>query len=75
MTGWRIQSVVGDQWYAFPVGYVLAAGSTVQVNSGPDAVDNPPTDLRWTTAYMWNNNGDQARLYDAHGSVVDTWSY
>jgi hypothetical protein len=30
------------------------------VNSGPDAVHNPPTDLLWTMTYIWNNDGDEA---------------
>jgi hypothetical protein len=75
MTNWRIQSVVGGQWYTFPTGYVLAPGSSVRVHSGPDALSSPPTDLRWTTAYTWNNDGDEARLYNAAGQVVDSWPY
>ena len=46
MTGWRIHSVVGDQWYDFPAGYTLDAGASVRVHSGPGAYSNPPTDLR-----------------------------
>jgi competence protein ComEC len=75
MTNWRIQSVVGDQWYAFPNGYVLAAGGHVRVHSGPDAVDSPPPDLKWTGAYIWNKNSDEARLYDSQGGLVHSWSY
>jgi len=75
MTGWRIQSVVGDQWFTFPTGYVLAAGSWVRVHSGPDAMDNPPSHLRWSTVYIWNNDGDEAKLYNAAGQVVDNWAY
>ena len=75
MTNWKIQSVEGDQWYTFPSGYVLGAGSTVYVHSGPDAQANPPTDLLWTRAYIWNNDGDEARLYDAQGGLVDSWAY
>ena len=62
LTGWRIQSVVGDQWYTFPSNYVLEAGSRVRVHSGPDALDDPPAHLKWTGAYIWNNDGDEARL-------------
>ncbi len=75
MTGWKIQSVVGNQWYTFPSGFVLAAGSTVRVNSGPDATHAPPSDLRWTAAYIWNNDGDEAKLYDSHGYEMDSWGY
>ncbi len=75
MTNWRIESVVGSQWYTFPSGYVLAANGSVSVHSGPDAVNNPPDDLRWTTAYIWNDSGDEAWLYNAGGVMVDTWGY
>lgn len=75
MTSWRILSVEGSQTYYFPTGYVLAAGSNVRVHSGPGAIHSPPADLRWTTAYIWNNDGDEARLYNAQGQLIDTWSY
>jgi len=75
MTNWRIQSVEGDQWYTFPSGYTLAVGAYVRVHSGPSAVNNPPTDLKWTGSYIWNNDGDEARLYNEAGQLVDNWVY
>ena len=75
MTGWKIHSVVGDQWYTFPYGYTLAAATDVCVHSGPEATDNPPAHLKWTTRYIWNNSGDEARLYDAQGGLRDTRAY
>lgn len=75
MTGWAIQSVRGEQWYSFPPGYQLADEATVRVHSGPGAQSSPPTDLQWTRAYIWNNNGDEARLYDETGYLVDSWAY
>ena len=75
MTGWRIHSVVGDQWYTFPTGYILAAGLSVYVHSGPDGFDNPPTDLLWSHAYIWRNDGDKAVLYNATNDVVDSRCY
>jgi competence protein ComEC len=71
MTGWRIHSVEGDQWYPFPYAYTLAADATVRVHSGPTAFSNPPYDLFWTTAYIWNNKGDEAVLHDSTGQAVD----
>lgn len=70
LSGWRIRSVVGPQTFDFP-SYTLDPGATVSVHSGPDA---PPTGgnvLRWTTAYIWNNDGDSAELRDPQGIVVD----
>jgi hypothetical protein len=75
MTGWRIHSVVGDQWYDFPAGYTLATGASVQVHSGPDALDNPPTDLLWGYAYIWRNDGDVAILYNSDDEFVDSYAY
>jgi hypothetical protein len=82
LTDWSIQSYVGetcqpsaDQIYHFPSGYTLAAGASVRVHSGPDAVSNPPSDLRWTTGYIWDNNGDRGDLRSPSGQVVDSYGY
>lgn len=75
MSGWRIVSVVGNQTYWFPRGYILGAGAYVRVHSGPDAYGDPPSDLEWTTGYVWNNGGDEAALYDDEGNVIDRRSY
>ena len=75
MSGWRLHSVVGNQWYSFPAGYSLAPGAQVRVHSGQGALDAPPQDLLWTRAYMWNNDGDEAELMDDSSQVVDRWSY
>jgi len=75
MTGWRIHSVVGDQWYDFPAAYTLAAGTSVRVHSGPDAFDNPPTDLLWGLAHVWLNEGDKAILYDDSNTAIDSFCY
>ncbi|MCL6576676.1 lamin tail domain-containing protein, partial [Kyrpidia sp.] len=70
MTGWKLVSTEGNQTYHFPTGYVLKAGATVRIVSGPKAADMPPGQLAWTTANIWNNNGDTAVLYDASGKEV-----
>ncbi len=71
MTGWKIESVVGQQWYDdFPPDYTLAAGAIVHIHSGPGAISNPPGDLLWTTAYIWRNDGDEAVLHDPTGQAV-----
>ncbi len=82
MTGWWIQSYRGSdcqpeptQKYTFPAGYVLAAGASVRVHSGPGASSGPPGDLLWTTSYIWNDDGDRGDLRDAGGQVVSTWAY
>ena len=75
MTGWRLHSVTGNQWFWFPTGYVLKAGASVCVHSGPGALDLPPDHLRWTGAYVWNNAGDEAELINDDDEVVDQRAY
>jgi hypothetical protein len=75
MTGWQIQTMRGNQWYSFPPGYTLSAGDYVRVHSGPEAWSSFPVHLKWTTAYRWSDGDDEARLYDAYGSLVDSWGY
>ena len=71
LDGWRIVSVVGTQTYDF-ARHALAPGTSVYVHSGPDAPPTGGNHLRWTTAYRWNNDGDEAELRDPSGAVVDT---
>lgn len=75
MTGWRLLSVKGNQWYTFPAGYQLAPGAAVYVHSGLLARHDPPLHLRWTRRYIWHNKGDTAVLYDAAGSEVSRLGY
>ena len=75
MTGWRVRSVIGNQWYAFPVAYVLHAGDIVKLYSGTIAEHNPPASLRWTMAAVWEDDGDEARLYDVLGILIDSLAY
>ncbi|WP_061808954.1 S-layer homology domain-containing protein [Rossellomorea vietnamensis] len=70
MTGWKLVSVEGNQTYDFPANFVLRSGTTVQVTTGNNAVHNPPAYLKWTNAYIWNNEGDTAELYDASGKMI-----
>jgi beta-lactamase superfamily II metal-dependent hydrolase len=70
MTGWTLVSEEGNQTYEFPDGFVLKSRSSVNVWSGPNAINKPPTDLKWTGSYIWNNDGDAAALYDANGKLV-----
>lgn len=75
MTNWRIRSVIGEQWYSFPTGYTLGAGSAVDVVSYSNAVDNPPAQLLWSRQAIWNNSGDAAELRNEANTVVSSWCY
>ncbi|WP_162287884.1 S-layer homology domain-containing protein [Indiicoccus explosivorum] len=70
MTGWTLLSVEGNQLYTFPAGYILRAGYSVNINAGRNSVHNPPSDLEWSDAYIWNNDGDEAELYDPAGVLI-----
>lgn len=70
LSGWKLVSVQGNQTYTFPDGYVLEAGKIVFVTSGPDAKEQLPTHLKWTTSNMWANIGDSAQLFDSNWEIV-----
>ena len=74
--GWKLQSVVGDQWFEkFPWGFALGADTWLRVHSGPDAKEEMPQHILWTNGYIWNDSGDGARLFDNADRLVDAWSY
>ncbi|MGN7943252.1 cell wall-binding repeat-containing protein [Virgibacillus sp. 6R] len=70
LTGWRLYSADGGQNFTFPNNYVLKKGSSVTVVSGRGAIDNPPSQLLWTKSYMWENDGDIARVYNPLNGLV-----
>jgi len=70
MTGWYLVSVIGNQTYYFPSGFVLEAGETVYITSGRNAKDDGVKYLKWTGSYIWNNDGDPGKLYNKNGVLV-----
>lgn len=64
ITGWKLVSVVGNQIFTFPE-YVLEAGQEITIASG-----NAIGDFKWTGAYIWNNDGDEAELYNRENNLV-----
>lgn len=82
MSGWWLRSYDGQsceplpgQTFFFPAGYVLAAGGSVRVTSGPGAVDSPPAVLRWTMVNIWANAGDRGDLHDEGGTLRSWFAY
>ncbi len=75
LSGWRLSSLVSGRSFFFPIGFALGAGQHVRIHSGPEAAFLFPTDLRWTTDYVWSDSGDEARLFDAQGDLIDAWNY
>lgn len=72
LTGWYLVSTVGNQIYNFPKGYKLGAGESVQVVSGRNAA-NGDRMLKWSGAYIWDNNNDPGELYDSSGNLVSSF--
>jgi len=70
LTGWILVSEVGNQKYNFPGVYILKAGECVNIVSGRKAKNEPPNNLKWTGAYMWNDDVDVAALYDSKGTLI-----
>jgi len=73
LSGWHLLSVEGSQSFYFPEGYTLGAGETMYVTAGRGAKDNPPTYINWTGSYIWNNDGDSAKLFDENEELQDSW--
>ncbi len=73
MSGWQLKDEQ-NHVYTFPNGFILEAGASVKVHTGPGNDTN--TDLYWGRRQaVWNNNGDTAYLYDAEGHLVDKCSW
>lgn len=73
MSGWQLKDEQ-NHVYTFPNGFILKAGASVKVHTGPG--NDTDTDLYWGRRQaVWNNNGDTAYLYDAEGHLVDKCSW
>ncbi len=73
--GWVLRDESSTNRYTFPVGFELppdGAVVRVRVGCGTDTAD----ELFWcATEPVWNNGGDTAYLFDAHGSLVARLGY
>jgi serine/threonine-protein kinase len=75
MSGWYLESTVGPQTFNFPIGFALAPGASVRVESYTGAKNEPPQTLLWTTDAIWNNAGDKAILRNAAGKTISSKCY
>ncbi len=71
LAGWTLVSVVGDQRFDFP-NFVLEPERSVFVHSGPESADTQDAHLHWTSAYVWNNRGDEAVLLNPEGITTSS---
>ena len=69
MKGWKITDKGAIHTYKFSSSYTLKAKSTVTLYTGRGT--NTVTKLFWQrSAFVWNNEGDTAYLYNAQGKLV-----
>lgn len=69
ISDWKLLSVKGNQEFFFPYGTNILPGETIKIVSGRNA--QPGSDVFvWTKAYIWNNNGDPAELYDNMKNLI-----
>lgn len=72
LTGWTLRDT-SSHVFKFPT-FKLGAGKSVKVHTGRGT--NTATDLHWKLdEYVWNNDGDTAKLRKKDGSLVDSCSY
>ncbi len=72
LTGWTLRDAA-NHVFKFPT-FKLGAGSLVYVHTGKGS--KTAHHLYWGSgAYIWNNDGDTARLRRRDGSLDDTCSY
>ena len=74
LTGWKLVSVRGNQVYNFPNNFKIGANQTIKVVAGRKLDGNGKTILKWTGAYIWNNEeSDPGRLYDSDDNLVSEY--
>lgn len=72
LSGWNLFSLKGEQNFFFPAGTKLEPGEKIKIASGKKAQSGPGI-IIWTRKYIWNNNGDPAKLYDQNGNLVSSY--
>jgi serine/threonine-protein kinase len=75
LSGWYIESIVGQQTFNFPTGFALAPGASVRIESYTGAKNDPPGTWLWSTDAVWNNTGDKAIVRNAAGKTIDSKCY
>jgi len=72
LSNWKIISVVGNQEFIFPENTIIKSDEIIKVKSGRYAENDAKT-LIWSKAYIWNDDGDKAELYDNKGILIDSF--
>ena len=72
LRGWRLVSTEEGEEFTFPT-FTLPCGIPLYLSSGPEAIDDLPITMFWTTDEVWDDGGDPAELYDPEGNLVSTY--
>lgn len=71
--GWTIRDLAGHV-YHFPAGFRLGAGAKVTLHTGSGS--SGAHHRYWGMGnYVWNNDGDTAKLKRSNGTLADSCSY
>ena len=72
---WKLTDAGRDHRYLFFGGYAIPPNSTVTIHTG-EGGDASPKHRYWNLEdYVWNNDGDTAKLYDQNWNLIDRCSY
>ncbi|SHH19558.1 MBL fold metallo-hydrolase [Clostridium grantii] len=70
LKGWTLLSVTGNQEYIFE-DFIIEAGTSITIASG-----KAQGDIKWGTANIWNNTGDDnGILKDNNGNIISKFTY
>lgn len=74
LSNWKVTSIGKNQLFAFPEGTSLAAGQMIRVYTNEVRQESGGFSFGSKTA-IWNDKGDMAKLLDAEGKEVSSFSY
>ena len=72
LTGWTIRDVASHVYRLGTLRLAAGASMTVHTGSGSNSASHRYWESGW---YIWNNDGDTARLKNRSGTTVDSCSY
>ncbi len=73
LSNWKLVSEKAGQEYIFPAGTKLPASGQIKIISGRGVKADPPEILLWSNAYIWNNDGDPAALYNSSDQLISRY--
>ena len=78
MDDWRVFEKKNTKTCDMPLGVVIGGGEKYEIRSGRDAVDGVVEGIdgfKCNDAFIWDNNEDEAWLFDDMDNVIDRYCY